>query len=61
MQRGRAGRAAVGSARLREGPIAVAHSLSLAAAMLGWLAVPAPPVEAVIALSIELLRRMLEH
>lgn len=40
----------------------VAHSLTLAAAVLGWLIVPAPPVEAVIALSImflaaELLRR----
>ncbi len=40
----------------------VAHSLSLAAAALGWLVVPAPPVEAVVALSImflaaELLRR----
>lgn len=30
----------------------VAHSLSLAAATLGWIVVPAPPVEAVIALSI---------
>jgi hypothetical protein len=30
----------------------VAHSLSLAAATLGWLVVPAPPVEALIALSI---------
>lgn len=30
----------------------VAHSLSLAAAALGWLVVPAPPVEAVVALSI---------
>jgi hypothetical protein len=39
----------------------LAHSVSLAAASLGWLHVPAPPVEAVIALSIvyvavELLR-----
>lgn len=33
----------------------VAHSLSLAAATLGWLVVPAPPVEAVIALSIAFL------
>ena len=30
----------------------VAHSLSLAAATLGWIVVPAPPVEAIIALSI---------
>jgi hypothetical protein len=30
----------------------VAHSLTLAAATLGWLAVPGPPVEAIIALSI---------
>lgn len=39
----------------------VAHSLSLAAAALGWIVVPAPPVESVVALSImfmaaELLR-----
>ncbi len=33
----------------------VAHSLSLAAATLGWIVVPAPPVEAVIALSIMFL------
>jgi hypothetical protein len=33
----------------------VAHSLSLAAASLGWIVVPAPPVEAVIALSIMFL------
>jgi hypothetical protein len=33
----------------------VAHSLSLAAAALGWLVVPAPPVEAVVALSIMFL------
>lgn len=33
----------------------VAHSLSLAAATFGWLIVPAPPVEAVIALSIMVL------
>jgi hydrogenase/urease accessory protein HupE len=32
-----------------------AHSLSLAAATLGWITVPAPPVEAVIALSIMFL------
>ena len=40
----------------------VAHSLTLAAATLGWLVVPAPPVEALVALSImflaaELLQR----
>ena len=40
----------------------VAHSLTLAAAALGWVILPAPPVEALIALSImilaaELLRR----
>lgn len=33
----------------------VAHSLSLAAASLGWIIVPSPPVEATIALSIALL------
>jgi hypothetical protein len=33
----------------------VAHSLSLAAAALGWIAVPAAPVEAVVALSIMFL------
>lgn len=33
----------------------VAHSLSLAAASLGWIVVPAPPVEAVVALSIMFL------
>jgi hydrogenase/urease accessory protein HupE len=33
----------------------VAHSLSLAAASLGWIVVPAPPVEAIIALSIAFL------
>jgi hydrogenase/urease accessory protein HupE len=32
-----------------------AHSLSLAAAALGWIVVPAPPVEAVVALSIVFL------
>jgi hydrogenase/urease accessory protein HupE len=33
------------------------HSLSLAAATLGWIALPSPPVEAVIALSIMFLAR----
>ena len=33
----------------------VAHSLSLAAAALGWIVVPGPPVEAVVALSIMFL------
>jgi hypothetical protein len=33
----------------------LAHSLTLAAATLGWIVVPAPPVEAVIALSIMFL------
>jgi hydrogenase/urease accessory protein HupE len=33
----------------------VAHSISLAAAALGWIVVPAPPVEAVVALSIMFL------
>jgi hypothetical protein len=33
----------------------VAHSLSLAAASLGWIVVPAPPVEAIVALSIAFL------
>jgi hypothetical protein len=33
----------------------IAHSLTLAAATLGWLVVPAPPVEAVVALSIMFL------
>ncbi len=33
----------------------VAHSLSLAAAALGWIVVPAPPVEAAVALSIAFL------
>jgi hydrogenase/urease accessory protein HupE len=33
----------------------LAHSLSLAAATLGWIVVPAPPVEAVVALSIMFL------
>lgn len=35
--------------------VTVAHSLSLAAAALGWLVVPAPPVEAMVALSIMFL------
>ena len=33
----------------------IAHSLSLAAAALGWIVVPAPPVEAMVALSIMFL------
>ena len=33
----------------------VAHSLSLVAAALGWIVVPAPPVEAVVALSVMFL------
>jgi hydrogenase/urease accessory protein HupE len=33
----------------------VAHSLSLGAASLGWIVVPAPPVEAIVALSIMVL------
>ncbi len=33
----------------------VAHSLSLGAATLGWIVVPAPPVEAIVALSIMFL------
>jgi hydrogenase/urease accessory protein HupE len=37
----------------------VGHSMSLALATLGWLIVPAPPVEAVIALSILFLAREL--
>jgi hydrogenase/urease accessory protein HupE len=39
----------------------VAHSLSLAAAALGWIVVPAPPVEAVVALSIMFLAAELVH
>jgi hydrogenase/urease accessory protein HupE len=39
----------------------VAHSLSLAAATLGWIVVPAPPVEAVVALSITFLSAELLH
>ncbi|MCE8537877.1 HupE/UreJ family protein [Ruegeria pomeroyi] len=33
----------------------VAHSISLAAASLGWIVVPSPPVEAIVALSIAFL------
>lgn len=39
----------------------VAHSLSLAAASLGWIVVPAPPVEAIVALSIAFLAAELMH
>lgn len=44
----------------------VAHSVSLGAASLGWIVVPAPPVEAIVALSIvflaaELLRADRDH
>ena len=39
----------------------VAHSLSLAAASLGWIVVPAPPVEAIVALSIVFLASELLH
>ncbi len=40
----------------------IAHSLTLAAATLGWLAVPGPPVEAAIALSIMFLAvEILKH
>ena len=39
----------------------VAHSLSLAAASLGWIVVPAPPVEAIVALSIAFLASELLH
>jgi hydrogenase/urease accessory protein HupE len=39
----------------------LAHSLSLAAASLGWIVVPAPPVEAVVALSIMVLAAELVH
>jgi hypothetical protein len=39
----------------------VAHSLSLAAAALGWIVVPAPPVEAIVALSIAFLAAELFH
>lgn len=39
----------------------VAHSVTLAAASLGWLRIPAPPVEAVIALSIVFLAHELSQ
>ena len=39
----------------------VAHSLSLDAASLGWITVPVPPVEAIIALSIAFLAAELLH
>ena len=39
----------------------VAHSLSLGAASLGWVVVPAPPVEAIVALSIAFLAAELLH
>jgi hydrogenase/urease accessory protein HupE len=39
----------------------VAHSFSLAAASLGWIVVPAPPVEAIVALSIAFLAAELLH
>lgn len=39
----------------------VAHSLTLAAASVGWMVVPAPPVEAVVALSIMFLASELLH
>ncbi|WP_170424961.1 HupE/UreJ family protein [Ruegeria arenilitoris] len=39
----------------------VAHSLSLAAASFGWIVVPAPPVEAIVALSIAFLAAELLH
>jgi hypothetical protein len=39
----------------------LAHSLTLAAATLGWLAVPPPPVEAVIALSIVFVAGEIVH
>lgn len=39
----------------------VAHSLSLGAASLGWIVVPAPPVEAIVALSIAFLAAELVH
>lgn len=39
----------------------VSHSLSLAAASLGWIVVPAPPVEAIVALSIAFLAAELHH
>lgn len=39
----------------------VAHSLSLGMATLGWIVVPAPPVEATVALSIVVLAAELAH
>lgn len=39
----------------------VAHSLSLGAASLGWIVMPAPPVEAIVALSIAFLAAELLH
>ncbi len=39
----------------------VAHSFSLGAASLGWIVVPAPPVEAIVALSIAFLAAELLH
>jgi hydrogenase/urease accessory protein HupE len=39
----------------------VAHSISLGAASLGWIVVPAPPVEAIVALSIVFLAAELLH
>jgi hydrogenase/urease accessory protein HupE len=39
----------------------LAHSITLAAATFGWIVVPAPPVEAVIALSIMFLAAELAH
>lgn len=39
----------------------VAHSLSLAAASLGWIVMPSPPVEAIVALSIAFLAAELLH
>ncbi|TCK99267.1 hydrogenase/urease accessory protein HupE [Shimia isoporae] len=39
----------------------VAHSITMAAATLGWVALPGPPVEAVIALSIMFLASELRH
>lgn len=39
----------------------LAHSVSLAAATLGWIVVPAPPVEVIVALSIAFLAAELLH
>lgn len=39
----------------------VAHSISLGAASVGWIVVPAPPVEAIVALSIAFLAAELLH